>query len=50
MKRFLIFILLITSTTLFSQKYSLLEINAKWNDKNSLKKERFRSRKCKFKK
>ena len=40
MKRFLIVILLITSTTLFSQKYSLLEINAKWNDKNSLKKEK----------
>jgi hypothetical protein len=40
MKRFLIIILLITSTTLFSQKYSLLEINAKWNDKNSLNKEK----------
>ena len=40
MKRFLIIILLITSTTLFSQTYSLLEINAKWNDKNSLKQEK----------
>ena len=41
MKRFLIIILLITSTTLFSQTYSLLQINAKWNNKNSLKKEKF---------
>jgi len=37
MKRFLIIILLLASTSLFSQNYSLLEINAKWNAKNSLK-------------
>jgi|TARA_R110000803_G_scaffold4668_1_gene15678 hypothetical protein len=48
MKRFLIIILLITSTTLFSQKYSLLEINAKWNNKNSLKKEKIGGVRVKF--
>ena len=48
MKRFLIIILLITSTTLFSQKYSLLEINAKWNNKNSLKKEKIGGVKVNF--
>jgi hypothetical protein len=36
MKRFLIIILLLASTSLFSQNYSLLEINAKWNAKNNL--------------
>tara|TARA_B110000503_G_C6940201_1_gene326569 strand:- start:80 stop:394 length:315 start_codon:yes stop_codon:yes gene_type:complete len=48
MKRFLIIILLITSTTLFSQKYSLLEINAKWNNKNSLKKGKIGGVRVKF--
>lgn len=36
MKRFLLIILLLVSKSLFSQNYSLLEINAKWNAKNNL--------------
>ena len=37
MKRLLLTIMLLTTTTLFSQKYTLLEINSKWNANNKVK-------------
>ena len=40
MKNVLISLLLFVSISCYSQKYSLLEINAKWNDKNSLKQDK----------
>ncbi len=40
MKKVLILLMLFVSISCYSQKYSLLEINAKWNDKNSLKQDK----------
>ncbi len=40
MKKVLISLMLLVSVSCYSQKYSLLEINAKWNDKNSLKQDK----------
>ncbi len=36
MKKVLILLMLFVSISCYSQKYSLLEINAKWNSKNNL--------------
>lgn len=36
MKNILILIFILCATSLYSQEYSLLEINAKWNKENSL--------------
>lgn len=40
MKRTLIILTTMLSMSCYSQKYTLLEINAKWNDKNSLKQDK----------
>ena len=37
MKKVFILLMLFVSISCYSQKYSLLEINAKWNSKNNLK-------------
>lgn len=37
MKNTLIILITMLSISCYSQKYTLLEINAKWNDKNNLK-------------
>ena len=37
MKKTLIILITMLSISCYSQKYSLLEINAKWNQKNNLK-------------
>ena len=36
MKKYLILIVLFASISAYSQKYTLLEINAKWNERNNL--------------
>lgn len=36
MKKVLILLMLLISISTYSQKYTLLEINAKWNSKNNL--------------
>jgi len=40
MKNNLIILITMLSISCYSQKYTLLEINAKWNDKNNLKQEK----------
>jgi len=40
MKQALIILATLISMNCFSQKYTLLEINAKWNDKNNLEQEK----------
>jgi hypothetical protein len=42
MKRLLLTIMLLTTTTLFSQKYTLLEINSKCNANNKVKIEKIK--------
>ena len=40
MKKTLIILITMLSISCYSQKYSLLEINAKWNQKNNLKQDK----------
>ena len=48
MKKFLILFTLLISFSAYSQKYSLLEINAKWNQKNNLQQEKIAGIKINF--
>lgn len=40
MKKVLILLMFFVSISCFSQKYTLIEINAKWNEKNNLTQEK----------